>query len=62
MRETLGPGGQPVGQPISRSGSARSINTTFGRAPPGAPGTPSPHPSRAHLGQGGTYYCIIEKT
>ena len=57
MRETLGPGGQPAGQPISRSGSARSFNTTFGRAPPGAPGapgTPSPRPSRAHLGQGGT--------
>ena len=52
MRETLGPGGQP----ISRSGSARSFNTTFGRAPqgaPGAPGTPSPRPARANLGQGG---------
>jgi hypothetical protein len=48
MRETLGPGGQP----ISRSGSARSFNTTFGRAPQGAPGTPSPRPGRAHLGQG----------
>merc|ERR1711981_590046 len=50
-RETLGPGGQP----ISRSGSARSFNTTFGRAPqgaPGAPGTPSPRPARANLGQG----------
>lgn len=48
MRETLGPGGQP----ISRSGSARSFNTTFGQRPQGAPGTPSPRPSRANLGQG----------
>ena len=47
MRETLGPGGQP----ISRSGSARSFNTTFGQARP--PATPSPRPPRANLGQGG---------
>lgn len=33
-------------QPLSRSGSARSFNTTFGR--PAA--TPSPGPQRAHLG------------
>jgi len=50
MRETLGPGGQP----ISRSGSARSFNTTFGQGQrlQGAPGTPSPRPARANLGQG----------
>ena len=55
MKETLGPGGQP----ISRSGSARSFNTTFGRAPQGAaPHTPSPRPSRAHLGQGGKYTLL----
>ena len=51
MRETLGPGGQP----ISRSGSARSFNTTFGQARP--PATPSPRPPRANLGQGGNN-CI----
>ena len=50
MRETLGPGGQP----ISRSGSARSFNTTFGQARP--PATPSPRPPRANLGQGGNHY------
>ena len=55
MKETLGPGGQP----ISRSGSARSFNTTFGRAPQGAaPRTPSPRPSRAHLGQGCKYRLL----
>ena len=49
MRDAIGPGGQPV----SRSGSARSFNTAFGRPPAGAPGTPSPRPPRANLGQGG---------
>ena len=49
MQQSLGPGGQP----ISRSGSARSFNTTFGRGHPAAPGTPSPRPARANLGQGG---------
>ena len=42
MSNTLG-----GNQPISRSGSARSFNTTFGRP---APGTPSPRAPRAHLG------------
>ena len=51
MRETLGPGGQP----ISRSGSARSFNTTFGRAGQVAPTTPSPRPARANVGQGGNF-------
>ena len=41
MSNTLG------NQPISRSGSARSFNTTFGR--PQAT-TPSPRAARAHLG------------
>jgi len=36
-------GGQQQ-QPISRSGSARSFNTSFGRAP----ASPSPRPARAH--------------
>lgn len=36
-------------QPISRSGSARSFNTTFGRA---QATTPSPRAARAHLGAG----------
>jgi len=44
MSNTLG-----GNQPISRSGSARSFNTTFGRP---APGTPSPRAPRAHLGAG----------
>ena len=54
MKESLGVsgGGGQGQQPISRSGSARSFNTTFGRAPQGAPGTPSPRPQRAHLGGG----------
>ncbi len=41
MAQTLGQ------QPISRSGSARSFNTTFGRA---AVATPSPTPQRASFG------------
>ena len=58
MKESLGVsgGGGQGQQPISRSGSARSFNTTFGRAPQGAPGTPSPRPQRAHLG-GGNAIC-----
>jgi len=44
MSNTLG-----GNQPISRSGSARSFNTTFGR--PTAT-TPSPRMARAHLGGG----------
>ena len=35
-----------IGQPISRSGSARSFNTTFGRPAT----TPSPRPPRANYG------------
>ena len=60
MRETLGPGGQP----ISRSGSARSFNTTFGQGQrlQGAPGTPSPRPARANLGQGGKQSLKIKLT
>jgi len=46
MSNTLG-----GNQPISRSGSARSFNTTFGR--PTAT-TPSPRTARAHLGGGGS--------
>ena len=41
MRETLGQ------QPISRSGSARSFNTTFGRQV----ATPSPRMARAQFGR-----------
>merc|ERR1711899_210711 len=37
-------GGQQQQQPISRSGSARSFNTSFGRPP----ASPSPRPPRAH--------------
>lgn len=43
-------GGQQPLQPISRSGSARSFNTSFGRAP----ASPSPRPPRANqFGQPG---------
>merc|ERR1712158_56069 len=43
-------GGQQPLQPISRSGSARSFNTSFGRAPV----SPSPRPPRANqFGQPG---------
>jgi len=58
MAQSLGPGGQP----ISRSGSARSFNTTFGRAHPGAPGTPSPRPARANLGQGVQQQPSLQQT
>jgi len=43
MRDSLGP------QAISRSGSARSFNTSFGRPP----ASPSPRPPRAQFGQPG---------
>lgn len=41
MRDAIGGSGQP----ISRSGSARSFNTSFGRPP----ASPSPRPPRAHV-------------